>query len=312
MNANFNEKLEMYRKVKGFLDLHQTITIQIPAFAETFTRFNEAMNKLSDLALDVSTDITGYSEQKNEIKTQLCEICYKVSTGYMLSIKDVPKTQMLEKFNLTLNDLLSSKNADLFLYCTRLIRVTKVDGIDISKYSVSTEDINKLDELINQFNLINDNPKIRIAMRKALNNNIKSSLSDIDTILNEEMDPMINLLKKSNLVFYEGYYNVRAIERKGTRKSADYTNDIDHSTLELVDVIPYDPELSLRISNNGNVTLHFSLSTNAETMDGEIISIDPGQNIQRKTVNMNEKPAEYLLVENKDIKLKGSYKVSFI
>jgi hypothetical protein len=309
MNNLSSSKLEMYQKVQGFLELHTELTTKLPAFAPHITEFNDAVTKLLTLNTEMNADIKVYREQKDSLKSKSTELVFKIATAYFLSVKSAEKPELIDTYNLSYPALKALNDTEFYTHCNRIINLVKDKAAELGNYNITQENITNLSEWNDAFLKIIEQPKVQIAMRKASNERMKSELTRIDNILYEKIDPLVNLLKSEEEFFFNAYYNVRTVEHSGSRKKPDYEGTVIYNSQTVVFEIEYDKDRTLKISNSGEVPLNFSLSTQADTMDGLILTVNPKSSIQRNCDKLNTLPANFLLVKNSDLKKHGEYKI---
>jgi hypothetical protein len=89
---------------------------------------------------------------------------------------------------------------------------------DIAPYKITTEVLTELQGKIDAFKGGLDGQDTGIADRSALRKQLSAKFDELDKIFEEELDQLIELIRKSNKLFYDKYITARGIRDLGGRK----------------------------------------------------------------------------------------------
>jgi hypothetical protein len=151
-------------------------------------------------------------------------------------------------------------------------------------------------------------PKNRIGERSAELEKLTTLFEQADTLLQLNLDPIMNLYQVTNKFLFNAYYNARSIDDTGAITAPDYIGNVPTSTILNIANIPYLASRSFKLKNTGTSDFTFCLATSNNTMEPSVVHVMAGATVSRQSDNLQEY-ATFLNIENVSTTLNASYEV---
>jgi hypothetical protein len=218
MNAKNENRLNMYLVVKDYLSTVPAATItSMPNFQEILTDFNANVLLIRDKSENQSASRIGYRMQKTTGKQETvlyalnmanCITAYAIATGNTVlqqSMKFTKSKLFIQRDTKTADD------AQLIL--TKAVELQA----SLVPYGIAQPEIDKLTEVINDFNTNIPLPRVNINSRKLLTAEINTLLLQCDAQL-IHMDKLVNIKQLTDETFFASYFYSRRIVNNHGRK----------------------------------------------------------------------------------------------
>lgn len=310
MENQMENKVSMFQKVQGYLNLHAAETVAIPAVATLKTQLDSNVASILQLASITDADITGYAVDKQTKRDDLKLKVLKLSTGIVAfaSVNDNPK--LAEKCDKTPSMLDSMRDNDFYTYSKLIINEATPIMASLTPYGVVAADLTAANTSSNNYLSVIQGPKVQINERSKALDDLKILVAKTDALLNEKIDKVMGVFIVSNASLHGGYKGSRSIDQTGPAVAPDYTGVVATASIVKVATMPYLASRSFEIENNGSVPLVFCLSTDAASMVGTTVNILPAGYATRLTTTLsNDSNATHLLIQNVDAAAQGSYRM---
>lgn len=313
MENQLENKLSMYQKVQGFLALHTEDLSSIGAVAALKTDFDGKVVEILELASVAGADITGYTVEKQNKRTDLKAKIMKLSTALVAYGALNNDRKLVEKCDETTAGMDRMRDNDFYAYCKLILSEAQTRVDLLLPYGVTQGDYTQADEVSAVYlNAIQD-PRVQINERSMSLNKLDKLFGETDDLLNNKMDKVMKIFSVTHSDLYTGYEGARGIDQTGARTPADYVGNADAASISLVAQLPYLAGRQFEVQNTGRVPLTFALSATEDVMEGKVFTVEPDKSVERTTSKLNENPAaDKLYVQNTDAVLPGSYKVWII
>ena len=213
----------------------------------------------------------------------------------------------LVKFTKSFGVLGKLRDNELYIYAVQLAAACRPMIADFVPFGVNAEKLDRMVSLTQQFLTAKESPKIRVSVRKANNEKLPKLFMRADDILQSRIDVAMEQFRTSISTLYDGYWNARSIDQTGSRSAPDLEGDVAAGTIHEAAELAYNASREFRIKNSGHVTMYVSLSSDRTKMEGNVATVEPGQSITRKSSTLNDTPANFLLIENRDKNFPVSY-----
>lgn len=310
MNNTLENKLSMYQKVQGYLGLHTTETAGIAAVATLKAQFDTKVNAILTLAASASADITGFTVDKQVKRNDLKAKILKLSTAIVAHASMTDNFNLVEKCDETPAALDGMRDNDFYTYAKLILNEATPLFSALVPFGVTADDLTEATTAATIYLANIQNPRVQINERSRSLSDIETMFADTDTFLREKLDKVMKVFLATNNSLYVGYEGARGIDETRGNIAPDYENNVMATSTKLIVSLPYLAGRTFEIENTGTVALTFALSATADTLEGSVVSLDPGQYAVRKTSNLNTNPAaDKLYVHNADALVLGSYKV---
>lgn len=310
MDNHLENKLSMYQKVQGFLVKHESELSGITAVSELKVQFDEKVQSILNLAATAGADLTGYTVEKQNKRTELKQRTLKLSTALVAygSLHNEPR--LLEKCDENVSTLDKMRDNDLYAYA-RLILAEAHDLLSVLvPLGVTQEDYDKADQMSGDYLKFIQEPRLQINERSMALSQLETLFDETDVLLYSKLDKVLKIFSVTQPNLYVGYEGARGIDQTGAHSPADYTVEVDAGKTLLLADLPYLASRQFEVQNTGKVALTFALSTTENQLEGKAFTVEPGASAVRTTSQLHEHPKAHLLyAHNADATLPGNCKV---
>lgn len=208
--------ISMYRRVLNFLRKKYDITKDLPGFADVLDSFESNLNAIIRLGNEQGTDIRGLRTQKEEIKTSTGKKALDMSHRVEAFAKMTGNVVLAKKIHYTDSDVFRTSDYEFLTACTIILETSETFKDELVTYGVIPESLADLKSSITEWKDVMDSPKEGYTGKKQATTQL-TDLFAIQTGYAEKMDALIELLKYSNVLFYNEYQDTRkVVYRKGS------------------------------------------------------------------------------------------------
>lgn len=310
MENNLENRLSMYQKVQFYLTHHADETAAIPMVATLQDDLEEKVNGVLALASIADTDITGYTVDKHDKRTDLSLKILKLSTAIVAHASINDNSILAEKCDESLRDMGIMRDNDLYTFGQLIINEATPIMTDLTPYGVIAGDLAAATDASAIYLSAIQNPRGQINERNKALNDLQTLMKDTDDLVKDKLDKVMGIYQATNISLYTGYFGARSIDGTGNQTPEDYSGKVGAGQIEEVAMIPYLASRSFEIENTGAASLTFALSTEPQELNGTPVTVIAGATLIRKSTNLNEsEAAEHLLFQNADLNVSGSYKI---
>lgn len=310
MKDTLENKLSMYQKLQGFMELHATETSSIPSLVTLQNSFNTNVSAILSLSALAHADITGYTVEKQLKRSALKNNIITLSTAIVAHAAMTDNYALLEKCDESPSAVDAMRDNDFYTYSQLVINAATPIMASLAPFGITATHLTTATAASEVYLANIQTPKIQINERSRSNSDIEALFEETDNLLKNKLDKVMKIFIVSNVSLYNGYSGARGIDQTGPTVQPDYTDVIGNGQSKLIATIPFLAGRTFEFENTGTVKLLFALSATPDTMEGTVLSLDPGQYAVRKSTNLNpDTTADKLYIQNTDASLQGSYKV---
>ena len=221
MTRHETNKHNMYNSVIAVAESNQQILMEIPVFGEAITSLKSVVAEIDAVDKKYLTAVNGKTQTKSNAEDELLEDVMPVKSAlYALAIK----TKNEELKALTADSewaLKKMRDAD-FLKKAELIKTEAMARLaEITPYKITETALTELQEKIEAFREALSGKDSGFTNRSALRKELNEKFDAADEIVNEHLDTMIELIRKSNTLFYDQYFAARNIKDLGMGKKTE-------------------------------------------------------------------------------------------
>jgi hypothetical protein len=310
MENNLENRVSMFQKTLGYLELHASDMTDISAIATLKTELNTRITEILTLATAADTDITGYTVEKQSKRNDLKASILKLSTAMVANASLTDNYALIEKCDETPAGMDAMRDNDFYTYAKLVLNESNGILNDLTPFGIINNDWDTANDNSNKYLAVIQGPRVQISERSKVLEDLNNAVGGTDTFLNEKLDKVMGIYMASKPSLHSGYLVARSIDDTGANTPPDYENTVAANGITPVAELPYLAVRSFDIKNTGSVPLIFCLSSNATAVEGNFVSIEPNGFATRKTVTLNaDTNASHLLFQNADPVLSGSYKI---
>ena len=309
MKGKDEDKLSMYEKTNLFVKDHidEISTVVKRAVIEK-ANFEEALNELMYIIANAGGQTTGYTQIKENARFLLERSMLKIMRALKAFAIDENLFDLKAKNDYSRTDVERLRDSDLFTTALRIYGLANDNEAGIANYSITHDNISKLDTYAKSFFEVIQLPKDKIGERSSYNKLIELKMAEIDTILYDKFDNYLSLIEFDNVQLYAQYRSARSIDNsRGTSSSKQYSGTVAAGLTVMVIQQDYDQDRSYTFFNKGNADLQIGLSTDGISINSSSVTLQPGDEISRDASDLNSE-GNYLLVQNMG-SIDGKYEI---
>lgn len=310
MENSKEDRLSMYQKTIGYLNLHQDEINEIPSAVSLKIDFEICVSSILELASASGSDITGFTVDKQAKRTALKDKLLIVSTAVVAYSAVNENFSLLEKCDESPAAMDAMRDNDFYTYAKLVINEATPILLDLAPFKLDKAKLAEANAAADNYLNVIQSPRVQISERSTALLELESIFENTENLLNNKLDKVMGIFLATNPVLYSGYLSSRSIDNVGSSINADYEGTINAGVLHLIAEIPYLSGRTFDFKNTSKVALSFALSTNPDAMEGIMVIVNPESSVTRKTSNLNNDPkASKLYVMNNESVLSGEYKV---
>lgn len=221
MNRHETNKFNMFKAVTAVFEQNSSAAAEYPALGETFTQFKGVLAEIDATDKKFITSIDGKTITKNLLEDELIDELMPVKAAlYAYAVKN--KNEELKALTGDSESALKRMRDPEFLKKGELIKGEASKHLaDLAVYKITEALLTELQGKIDAFAAALDGKDTGFASRSALRKALSDKFDEADIILNEQMDTLIELVRKSNTLFYDQYFAARGIKDLGAGKKEE-------------------------------------------------------------------------------------------
>jgi hypothetical protein len=215
--------LNMGNAVTALFDNEPQVITDCPSFGEPVTNLKRIIRQAQDIDKKFSTATGGKTPSKYNAEDNLLED--------LMPVKSALNALACKTQNEELKALSSESEASLkrlrdaeFLKIAETIKDEAVKYLpQLSIYQITEADITHLQQMIDSYKSAIGGRDTGLSSRSAYRKELTLKLDELNKLFEEELDNLIELLRKKNRLFYDKYQSARGIKDLG--KSHKGTNE---------------------------------------------------------------------------------------
>jgi hypothetical protein len=221
MNRYETNKYNMFKAVTAVFEQNSSIISGYPALGEVLSEFTSVIGEIDATDKKYITSTDGKTATKNLLEDELIEEILPVKAAlYAYAVKN--KNEELKVITMESESALKRMRDPEFLRKAELIKAEAQNHLTfLADYKITEASLSCLQEKIEAFGNALDGKDAGFANRSALRKSLTEKFDAADAILSEQIDSLIELIRKSNTLFYNQYFAARVIKDLGAGKKIE-------------------------------------------------------------------------------------------
>jgi len=218
MNKRQNSQYKMLETVETHFNSNAPIWSSNPLISDAKATLSDSILQIMAAVTLQRNDSVGATSDKTTLRKDLEEKAFFISTAICAYIslnsgqKELYKTVYIPKSTLS-----RAREADLLLYIEDLQVVAEQELENLGPYGISAITITELMGARSAFYDMLRTPAAVTASRKEATEALSVLLHQTITLLDDTMDRLVEVLRRSEPKFVDVYFNERRIHKVGTR-----------------------------------------------------------------------------------------------
>lgn len=215
MRKTESNKLNMYDGVVSYMESNADAYSNLPVITESFNEFKNIVEQIKGKDMDFKNQTKGVTAEKLNAEEALIYYVLKIANAlYVLGIKTKNSTLQINA-KVTKSSLVQARDNILANKASQILSMAAEHEDDLVNYGVTADMITAAQNQLNSFNEALGKQINEHASAVAAREELTQLFEKADSILKEELDPMIEMFTDTNPNFYNGYFAARVIRNLG-------------------------------------------------------------------------------------------------
>lgn len=292
--------LNMLLKVQDNLEDNAVAYSDHAQIAPAKALLDAEIQSIIEAAGRATEDTTGVTEDKEQDRTALEQIMFKVARAVWSYATDMSDNKLANKVKYTASELKKMQDTELHFKALRLVAlIDPVIGAALVSYRITAIDMAALNTAITSYFAAIPEPKDAIEDKTTAGSEVDRHIKTSRKIL-EKLDGYVDSYRydAATISLWENYQLARAIDDNPSGGGADvYEDTVNPNTTEkVVDALEYDAATPVKFENLGGVVLQFALAFSG-VATGNWVAVNPGDTVET-TMGTMAAGADSMVVQN--------------
>jgi hypothetical protein len=209
----------MYKVSHEYLLKNAAVTALLPNYSDYFTEVTNGIAEINSIREVQELDKRGLALIKSELKDKLIDLATEVSRKAVAYAKHLNGLEFLNEINYSESDLRKSPDTVLVDKCQIIYARSNAIAAALAPYDVTPALLTELQSTLTAYDNSIPKPRLGISERRQATKHLAERFKIVDKAF-EEIDVLVEVVRKSHSDFYEGYQSVRMIVDNGQGKIA--------------------------------------------------------------------------------------------
>ena len=220
MNNNQKNKLQMYKKVGAKLKENLAklaVVAKLPPAVQKFLGIIDIIEAKSSEAKDQTT---GKLAVRDEAEDTLLELISRVSSSIVAYASEAKNTELHAKALIKKSELHRMRDTEIASTAKSILGLGQKYATEIEPYGVTAEVLTALEQAIEAFKTATENLGKGYSGKTGARLSMVEAFDQADVLLKEQIDNMMETVKKTDLQLYNEYQVARVIHDLGGSHTA--------------------------------------------------------------------------------------------
>ena len=221
MNTREFNKMNMFTAVNSVFQLSNDSIAKIRKLAEARGRFNDKLVVITGHEAQYTTAAAGATASKNSAAAALIDVVLRVANALSVLGNNTGNEQMKAECRLRQYGLNRKRALELIKISSRVAEIAQQHVSELDAYGIVDSDIGSLAAAIVSFSKAREEQQQRLAEIKSGRRMLYKDMVVADSILKNEIDPLMELINGSDPGFYNQYWAAQVIKDLRARASKE-------------------------------------------------------------------------------------------
>lgn len=212
MNSAQDARLKSYLLIKTVCQANAAAVDSNVAFKTLLTGFLSKVDQLALLAQADDVPITGITQDKNQIKKQLCERTAALANVVFVYAATTNDNTLKAKVSFSETQLNRLRAEELAPHCQNIHDAAAENLAQLADYGITAAILTNIQTRINAYSQAFLKPSLAKNDRKINNAKITALIKEITQLLDERLNRLALTFKMSHPDFFEQYEQARKVE----------------------------------------------------------------------------------------------------
>lgn len=214
MDSIQKSKLSMSMTTRDYLLQNATVTTALPNFTANFTTIQATITQIQSIAELQDFEKSGIADSKGQLRLSLCSQCADYSRKMVAYATFTNNAVLLKEVKTSESELKRLADADLKSKAQELYDRAQTNLASLATYGISAATQTSLQTTITNFNASIPKPRLGIDEKKQATQQLSALFKTLDTTW-DNIDLTVDIIKLTQVNFYNGYKTARKIISKG-------------------------------------------------------------------------------------------------
>jgi hypothetical protein len=231
MTIKQERKLSMELALRDFLLQNATITTTLPSFATYFTPFQANVTAIQSIRIQQEIDKTGITASKKTLRDDLIVKAVDIIRKVTAYAKVTNNAQLIKEIGYSESALKKSADTILRDICQVVYDKTNANIAALSTYGIVAATLTAFQTAITNYNVAIPKPRLGQLEKQQATTQLDQLFKLNDDLLGK-IDALVEIVRLTQVIFYNNYQNVRKVIETGTSSLALQAKVVDKNTLE--------------------------------------------------------------------------------
>lgn len=212
MNKREENKFTMYQGIKDLLTENRSSVATIPAFEESFQIFQDLLDRIATKDQQYQNVSVGAAEKKNQAEDELIDTVVAASSALRVFARRQKNEDLRKSSKVTPTALKRMRDSELLTKAQNTFEAVSQRQSELERFGITKEFASDFKTKLESFSAALGSKESRVAESKSVRQELGEDFDMTDEVLYEELDGMIELVKKSDPEFYNKYQAGRIIK----------------------------------------------------------------------------------------------------
>jgi hypothetical protein len=210
----------MYKTVAAVIDQHASVWNKMAPFVTAVQQFEEKITAIDGAAQKQETPVSGAVDDKGAARDALEDVCFLICEALGV-LAHTSKDHDLEALvDLTPSGLDRLGDEELSNRATTILARANAMKTELAALQVTDANLEEFAQALQAFQARKEKPRTAVTERVAQTQSLPNLFREANSILRNQLDPLVNLFKRSHLDFVTAYRSARVIiDRAGSHSS---------------------------------------------------------------------------------------------
>lgn len=221
MDRKLTNRVTMFKTVSGYLDQNNSIWSGMAPLAAAVQAFKAKLTAIDAAAQKQETPVSGAVDEKAGARDALEDVLFLTCEALGALGHTSNDNELMALTDLTPSGLDKLGDEALANRATTILARANAMKSELATLQVTPANLDELDQALQDFQASKAKPRTAVAERVAQTESLPSLVREGSDILGNQIDPLVNLFRRSHADFVAGYRSARVIvDRAGSHASS--------------------------------------------------------------------------------------------
>jgi hypothetical protein len=217
MRKDINNQVRMLQSVVAVMNLNKEKWKKLTGLIAIMQTFTELNKDIEAILVDIPSSTKSITDDKKDTRAILEGETKEIAMALLSIANSEKNTQLQSIVNINDSKMAKLKEAELVTLCQGISAQAKKYTERLVQYDIKAERITLFESLTEDFNQLKGSPRLQIGARKATYLKLNETIKKAITLLHDQIDIQVEILKRSEPEFYSAYWSARTIVSLGVR-----------------------------------------------------------------------------------------------